>query len=62
MVGRTNSWLNNFGKLRGCSERRRVCVQFFIALAAAILTIRGLIRRAWFLYRWDTQPRSPRIR
>jgi hypothetical protein len=62
VVERTNSWLNNFGKLRRCTERRRVCVQFFIALAAAIVTIRSLIRRAWFLYRWDTQPRSPRIR
>ncbi|MEN3269995.1 MAG: hypothetical protein V7646_6889 [Pseudonocardia sp.] len=35
---------------------------FFIARVAAIVTIRGLIRRAWFLYRWDTRPRSPRFR
>jgi hypothetical protein len=56
----TNSWLNNFGELRRCTERRRVCVQFFIALAAAIVTIRSLIRRAWFLYRrGHPTPRSP---
>jgi hypothetical protein len=59
---RTNSWMTNFGKLRRCTERRRACVEFFIALAAAIVTIRSLIRRAWFLYRWETRPRSPRIR
>jgi hypothetical protein len=31
-------------------------VEFFIALAATIVTIRSLIRRAWFLYRWDEAP------
>jgi hypothetical protein len=62
VVERTNSWMNNFGKLKRCPERRRACVEFFIALAAAIVTIRSLIRRAWFLHRWDTRPRSPRIR
>ncbi|GGV20184.1 hypothetical protein GCM10010260_70340 [Streptomyces filipinensis] len=48
---RTNSWMNNFSKLRRCTERRHVCVEFFIALAAAIITIRSLIRRAWALCR-----------
>jgi transposase len=62
VVERTNSWMNNFGKLRRCTERRRVCVEFYIALAAAVITIRSLIRRAWILYRWDTRPHSPRIR
>jgi transposase len=62
VVERTNSWMNNFGKLRRCTERRAACVAFFIALASTIVTIRSLIRRAWFLYRWDTRPRSPRIR
>lgn len=62
VVERTNSWLNNFGKLRRCTERRRECVEFYIALAAALVTIRSLIRRAWFTHRWDTRPRIPRIR
>jgi hypothetical protein len=62
VVERTNSWMNNFGKLRRCTERRKAPIEFFIALASAIITVRCLIRRAWFLYRWDTRPRSPRIR
>jgi IS5 family transposase len=62
VVERTNSWLNNFGKLRRCTERRRACVDAHLALAAAIVTVRALRRAAWYLYRWDTRPRSPRIR
>jgi hypothetical protein len=59
---RTNSWMNNFGKLRRNTERRRACTEFFLALATAIITIRSLTRRAWYPHRWDTRPRSPRIR
>lgn len=62
VVERTNSWMNNFGKLRRCTERRRAPVEFFIALASALITLRCLIRRARTLYRWDTRPRSARIR
>ncbi|MEU5185497.1 transposase [Streptomyces longwoodensis] len=59
---RTNSWMNNFGKLRRNTERRRVCTEFYLALATAIITVRSLIRRAWYTHRWDTRPTSPRIR
>uniref|UniRef100_A0AAU2W5A3 IS5 family transposase n=1 Tax=Streptomyces sp. NBC_00008 TaxID=2903610 RepID=A0AAU2W5A3_9ACTN len=62
VVERTNSWMNNFGKLRRCTERRRAAIEFFLALAAAIITVRYLIRRSWPLYRWNTRPRNPRIR
>lgn len=62
VVERTNSWMINFGKLRRCTERRRRCVAFFLALAAAVITVRSLIRRAWFTHRWHTRPRSYRIR
>ena len=62
VVERTNSWLNDFGRLRRCTERRRDCVDAYLALAAAIVTIRALLRAAWYLYRWDTRPRSPRYR
>ncbi len=62
VVERTNSWLNDFGKLRRCTERRRDCLDAYLALAAAIVTVRALRRAAWYLYRWDTRPRSPRIR
>ncbi|MFF6791705.1 IS5/IS1182 family transposase [Streptomyces filamentosus] len=59
---RTNSWMNNFGKLRRNTERRRVCTEFYLALATAIITVRSLIRRAWYTHRWDTRPTRPRIR
>lgn len=62
VVERTNSWMNNFGKLRRCTERRKAAVEFFLALAATIITVRSLIRRARPLYRWNTRPHSPRIR
>jgi transposase len=62
VVERTHSWLNDFGKIRRCTERRRACVDAYLALAAAIVTVRALRRAAWYLYRWTTRPRSPRIR
>jgi transposase len=62
VVERTHSWLNDFGRLRRCTERRRDCVEAYLCLAAAIVTIRALRRAAWRLYRWDNRPRSPRIR
>jgi transposase len=62
VVERTNSWLNDFGRLRRCTERRQACVDGYLALAAAIVTVRALRRAAWRLYRWDTRPRSARIR
>ena len=62
VIERTNAWLNDFGRLRRCTERRTPCVQAYLALATAIVTLRALLRAAWFRYRWDTRPRSPRIR
>jgi transposase len=62
VVERTNSWLNDFGRLRRCTQRRRDCIDAYLALAAAIVTIRALLRAAWYRYRWNTRPRSPRIR
>ncbi|MFD7552423.1 transposase [Streptomyces sp. NPDC059816] len=62
VVERTSSWMNNLGKLRRNTERRRACTEFYLALATAIITVRSLIRRAWCTPRWDTRPRSPRIR
>ena len=59
---RTNYWLNAFGRLRRCTERRRDCVDAYFALAIAIVVVRALLRAAWYLYRWNTRPRSPRIR
>jgi hypothetical protein len=61
-VERTNSWLDDFSKLRRGTERRRDCVDAYLALAAAIVTVRALCRAAWLLYRWNSRPRSRRIR
>jgi transposase len=62
VVERANSWLNDFGRLRRCTEHRKDCVDAYLALAAAIVTVRALRRAVWLLYRWDTRPRSRRIR
>jgi hypothetical protein len=62
VIERTNSWLNDFGRLRRCTERRQACVDAYLALAAAIVTVRTLRRAAWYRYRWDSRPRTPRVR
>jgi hypothetical protein len=62
VVEATNSWMNDFGKLRRCTERRKLVVQAYLDLAIAVVTLRALLRAAWYRYRWDTRPRSPRIR
>jgi len=59
VVERTNSWVNGYGKLCRCTERDGTIVDFYLYLAAALLTVRRLIQRARTLYRWDTPP-TPR--
>lgn len=54
--------MNNFGMLRRRTEHRRAAAEFLLAPAATVITVRYLIRRAWTRYRWNTRPRSPRIR
>jgi transposase len=56
-VERTHAWANQYGKLRWCTERRRVVVEFWLALAAAAIVCGRLLRRAWSCYRWDRRPR-----
>jgi Transposase DDE domain len=56
-VERTHAWGNQYGKVRWCAERRREAVEFWLALALAIIVLGRLIRRAWTDYRWDTRPR-----
>jgi hypothetical protein len=53
----THAWGNQYGKLRWCTERRRVVVDFWLALAAAAIVCGRLVRRAWTSYRWDGRPR-----
>jgi transposase len=57
VVERTHAWANQYGKLRWCAERRRLVVQFWLALAGAIIVLGRLIRRAWTHYRWQGRPR-----
>jgi transposase len=56
-VERTFAWGNQFGKLRWCTERNSPVVEFWLALAHAIITLGRLIRQAWTCYRWEGRPR-----
>ena len=56
-VERTHAWSNQYGKLRWCTERRRLVVAFWLALASAVIVCGRLIRRAWTHYRWEGRPR-----
>lgn len=51
IVERTNSWMNNYGKLRRCTDRDGTVVDFYLHLAAAFVTVRQLIQHARTLYR-----------
>jgi transposase len=56
-VERTHAWANQYGKLRWCTERRRIVVQFWLLLALALIVVGRLIRRAWTDYRWEGRSR-----
>jgi hypothetical protein len=57
VIERTHAWSNQYGKLRWCTERRRVVVEFWLALATAAMVCGRLLRRAWTCYRWTGRPR-----
>ena len=57
VIERTHAWGNLYGKLRWCTERRRTVVEFWLALANAVIVCGRLVRRAWTHYRWDGRPR-----
>jgi transposase len=56
-VERTHAWANQYGKLRWCTERRRLVVEFWLLLALALIVVGRLIRRAWTHYRWEGRSR-----
>ena len=62
VVERTHQWMNGFGKLRRCTEKRRSVVDFYLFLAAALVVLRQLIQRARLRYRWPARPTSRRLR
>jgi hypothetical protein len=51
VIERTHAWGNQYGKLRWCTERRRLMVAFWLALASAAIVCGRLVRRAWTCYR-----------
>jgi Transposase DDE domain len=61
-IERTHSWMNGFGKLRRCTDKRKIVAEFYLYLAAALTVIRRLINRARTLYRWPTRPTTRRLR
>jgi hypothetical protein len=62
VVERTHSWMNNFGKLRRCTDRDGVIVDFYLYLAAAFVTLRRLIQQARQTYRWENRPTTRRLK
>ncbi|MHA6761351.1 IS5 family transposase [Streptacidiphilus sp. PAMC 29251] len=62
VVERTHSWMNAYGKLRRCTEKSGSVVDFYLYLAAALVTLRMLIRRAASRYRWDGRPTTRRLK
>jgi hypothetical protein len=53
--------MNGFGKLRRCTERSGIVVDFYLFLAAAIVTTRRLINEARTRFRWDNRPATRRL-
>ena len=63
-IERTHSWMNGYGKLRRCTDKRKSIVEFYLYLylAAALTVIRRLINRVRTHYRWPTRPTTRRLR
>jgi hypothetical protein len=61
-IERTHAWMNGYGKLRRCTDKRKDIVEFYLYLAATLTVIRRLINRARSRYRWPTRPTTRRLR
>ena len=62
VVERTHSWMNDYGKLRRRTEKSGKVVDYYLHLAAALVTLHMLIRRATNRYRWDDRPTTRRLK
>jgi len=62
VVERTHSWMNGYGKIRRCTEKRRVVAELYLHLAAALTVLRRLINEARTRYRWPTRPTTRRLK
>jgi len=51
--------MTGFGKLRRCTERSGIVVDFYLFLAAAVTT--RLINKARTRFRWDDRPATRRL-
>jgi hypothetical protein len=54
---RTHARGNQYGTLRWRTERRRLVVEFWLALASTVIACGRLLRRAWIHYRWEGRSR-----
>ena len=61
-IERTHSWMNDYGKLRRCTDRSLAVVEFYLYLTAALITVRQLIQQARSRYRWPTRPTTRRLK
>lgn len=61
-VERTHAWMNAFGKLRRCTEKRHAVVDFYLFLAAGLVVLRRLIQAARPRYRWPGRPTARRLK
>lgn len=62
VVERTQSWMNDYGKLRRCTEKACCVVNFYLFLTATIVVTRCLIQRARSRYRWPNRPTTRRLK
>ena len=62
VVERTQSWMNGFGKLRRCTEKRGAVVDVYLFLAATFVVTRCLIREARTRSRWPGRPMTRRLK
>lgn len=61
VVERPQSWMNDEGKLRRCTETARCVVDLYLFLTATIVVTRCLIPRARPRYRWPNRPTTRRL-
>mgnify|MGYP002778421784 FL=1 len=61
VVERTHAWMNDFGKIRRCTERHGRVVDFYLFLAAAVVVTRLIIQRSRTRDRWLDRPTTRRL-
>ena len=62
VVERAHGWMNGYGKLRRCTEKRAAVIDFYLFLAAALVVLRQLSQRARLRYRWPARPSVRRLK